>query len=79
MESVIFNISEINKIDFSKVIQTRETLQYSVTCEVSRKKTYVSWNGATPFFVSDLTTKEGPYDKNKMNSILEGHEWMIIV
>ncbi len=79
MESVILNIFEIDKINFSQVIQTRETLQYSVTCEMSKKRTYITWTGLTPSFVSTLSTAEGPYFENKMKSILEGHEWMIIV
>jgi len=79
MESVILNISEIDKINFLKVIQTRETLKYSVTCEMNKKRTYVTWTGSTPSFVSALTTAEGPYAENEMQSILENHEWMIII
>jgi hypothetical protein len=79
MESVILNISEIDKINFSEVLQTRETLKYSVTCEMNKKRTYVTWTGSIPSFVSALTTAEGPYTENKMQSILEDHEWMIII
>ena len=39
MESVIFNVSEIYKVDFSEVTQTLSTLVYSV----NKEQTYVTW------------------------------------
>jgi hypothetical protein len=73
--SIIFNIDEISKVNFTEVIQTLETLQYSV----NRQKTYVSWNGSeTPSFVSNITSAEGPYSQSELLDILERLEWLLI-
>lgn len=76
MESIIFNVSEINKINFSEVTQTPQTLVYSV----DKTKTYVTWTSLnTPSFVSTMTTAEGPFDENQLLHILETPEWLLIV
>jgi hypothetical protein len=75
MESVIFNVSEIYKVDFSEVTQTLETLVYSV----NKVQTYVTWTTLeVPSFVSTLNTAQGIYDNNQLLSILETHDWLII-
>lgn len=69
---VIFNVSEISKIDFTKVLETSEnTLRKSV----DNTKTFVKWDGDEPIFVSTLTTKEGPYTHEQMSSILSTSDW----
>ncbi len=76
MESIIFNVSEINKVNFSEVIQTPQTLVYSV----NKNKTYVTWVSTTiPSFVSTMTTVEGPYNEDQLHAILENYEWLLIV
>jgi hypothetical protein len=73
--SIIFSIEEISKVNFTEVIQTLETLQYSV----SRQKTYVSWETEEPpSFVSTITTAEGPYDQSELLCILENLDWLLI-
>jgi len=75
MESVIFNVSEIYKVDFSEVTQTLSTLVYSV----NKEQTYVTWTTLeVPSFVSTLNTAQGIYDNNQLLSILETHDWLII-
>jgi hypothetical protein len=76
MESIIFNVNEINKVNFSEVIQTPQTLVYSV----NKNKTYVTWTSSTtPSFVSTIVTAEGPYNDDQLHAILENYEWLLIV
>jgi len=69
---VIFNVSELDKIDFNQVLETSaETLRRSV----DGTKTFVKWGGGEPSFISELTTKEGPYNYDEIISILSTDEW----
>jgi len=69
---MIFNISELNKIDFTKVLETSEE---TVRKSVDQTKTFVKWDGETPECVSTLTTKEGPYTYDEILDILSTLEW----
>jgi hypothetical protein len=69
---IIFNVSELNKIDFNQVLETSvETIRKSV----DETKTFVKWDGVDPSFISSLTTKEGPYTYEQMINILSTNEW----
>ena len=69
---IIFNVSEIDKIDFYRVLETSaDTLRKSI----DGTKTFVKWDTYTPAFVADLTTKEGPYSYEEMLNILSTEEW----
>ncbi len=70
---MIFNVSELNNIDFSQVLETSsETVRKSV----DNTKTFVKWDGETiPSSVEVLTTKEGPYTYTEILDILSGPEW----
>lgn len=69
---MIFNISEIDTIDFSTVLETSsETVRKSV----DGTKTFVKWEGEIPACVSNLSTKEGPYNHDEILEILHGEEW----
>jgi len=69
---MIFNVSELNLIDFSKVLETsKETMKKSV----DRTKTFVKWDGNIPECVNSLLTKEGPYSYNEIVNILATQEW----
>lgn len=72
---IIFNVSEINKIDFTQVLETdQNTLRFSV----NGTNTFVSWDGETePSFVSELTTASGPYNYSETLDILKTLEWYI--
>ena len=72
-EFMIFNVSELNKINFNEVL---ETLEDTVRKSVDLTKTFVKWNGNTPPCVQSLTTSEGPYTYNEMLTILATPEWM---
>jgi hypothetical protein len=72
-EFMIFNVSELNQIDFNQVLETSlDTVRKSV----DETKTFVKWDGAIiPSSVNSLTSKEGPYNYEEMLSILSTQEW----
>jgi len=72
-EFMIFNISELDIIDFTQVLETSiDTVRKSV----DGTKTFVKWNGETiPSSVETLTTKEGPYTYEEILVILATEEW----
>lgn len=71
-EFIIFNVSELNQIDFTQVLETSlDTVRKSV----DQTKTFVKWDGVIPECVNNLTTKEGPYTYDEIIQILSGPEW----
>jgi hypothetical protein len=72
-EFMIFNVSELNTIDFAQVLETSiDTVRRST----DGTKTFVKWDGETiPSSVDSLTTKEGPYTYDEILTILNGPEW----
>lgn len=69
---MIFNVSELGSIDFSTVLETSaETVRKSV----DGTKTFVKWENKMPECVSNLETKEGPYNHDEILEILSGVEW----
>jgi hypothetical protein len=71
-EFMIFNVSELNQIDFTQV---HETSQDTVRKSVDETKTFVKWDGEIPTSVDNLTTKEGPYTYSEIVVILATEEW----
>ena len=68
----IFSLTEIEKIDFSQVLETSaETLRVST----DGSKSFVKWDSEQPEFISTLTTLEGPYTYSEILDILSGEEW----
>ena len=68
----IFSLTEIDKIDFSQVLETNEsTLRKSV----DETRSFVKWDEEQPEFVSILSTLEGPYTYTEILEILSGEEW----
>ena len=69
---LIFNVSEIDKVDFNEVLETSSsTLRKSV----DKQKTLIKWDGEAPEFVATMTTKEGPYTYDEILVILATPEW----
>ena len=70
---MIFNVSELEQIDFNQVLETSiDTVRKSV----DQTKTFVKWNGEQiPSSVEALTTKEGPYTYEQIQEILNTDEW----
>jgi hypothetical protein len=69
---MIFNISELNQINFTQVLETSED---TVRKSVDGTKTFVKWDGVIPQCVIDLETKEGPYTYDEILTILATPEW----
>lgn len=70
---MIFNISELSKVDFSQVLETSAN---TVRKSVNQTKTFVKWESEEiPTCVNDLTTKEGPYTYDEFLNILSTPEW----
>lgn len=71
---MIFDVSELDQIDFSQVGETSiETIRKSV----NETKTFVKWDGDIPECVANLTTKEGPYTYDEILVILATEEWTV--
>ena len=69
---MIFNISELDEIDFTQV---HETSKDTIRLSLDGTKTFVKWDGEIPECVNNLTTKEGPYTYEEILSILSTIEW----
>jgi len=69
---VIFNITELNKIDFNQV---EETDINTVRKSVDETKTFVKFDLPTPSSVASLTTKSQEYTYNEFLTILSTPEW----
>lgn len=70
---MIFNISEIDLIDFNEVLETsKETVRVSL----NGLKAFVKWYGnIVPVSVNNLTTKDGPYTYSEILIVLTNNEW----
>ena len=69
---LILNVSEIPLINFDEVEETSaDTLRRSV----DETKVVIKWEGVQPAFVSELTTKEGPYTYDEILNIMSTPEW----
>ena len=71
-EFMIFNVSELDKIDFTQVCETSiDTVRKSI----DESKTFVKWDGEIPECVTTLETAEGPYTYEEILDILSTEEW----
>jgi hypothetical protein len=70
---VIFNVSELDKIDFEQVFETSiETVRKSV----DKTLTFVKYDtNEMPSSVASLDTKVGPYSHTEILEILNSSEW----
>jgi hypothetical protein len=70
---VIFNVSELDKIDFSQVFETSiETVRKSL----DETLTFVKYDtDEMPSSVASLDTKQGPYSHEEILEILATPEW----
>ena len=69
---MIFNVSELNQIDFTQVLETSsETVRRSI----DETLTFVKWDGTIPQCVADLQTKQGPYTYTEILEIFSTSEW----
>ena len=70
---VIFNVSELDKINFNQVFETSiETVRKSV----DKTLTFVKYDTEEmPSSVASLDTKQGPYSHTEILEILSTSEW----
>lgn len=69
---VIFDVSELSKIDFSQVLETSAD---TVRRSVNGKKTFVKWDGDVPSCVLSLNTKTDFLTLDEILAILDTPEW----
>ena len=69
---LIFNVSEIDTIDFNLVLETSAD---TVRKSVDETLTFIKWEGSTPSFVSSLSTTQGPYTHTEILSVLSTETW----
>jgi hypothetical protein len=71
---VIFNVSELNKIDFNQV---QETSVDTIRKSVDETLTFVKYDSdVMPSSVLSLTTKQGPYTQTEILEIINTPEWV---
>jgi len=69
---VVFNVSELDKIDFTQVLETSaETLVRSV----DGTKTFVKWEGDVPPCILSLTTKGKYLTTDEIVQLMTTSEW----
>ena len=69
---VIFNVSELNKINFDYVLEdSPTTLRYSL----DGSKTFIKWEDEEPYFLMNLLTKSKIYTLEEISEILLTSEW----
>jgi hypothetical protein len=73
---VIFNVSELNKIDFNQVLETSAD---TVRKSVDGTKTFVKWEGEVPSSVLTLTTKGNYLTHEEIIAILATEEWTVLM
>jgi hypothetical protein len=71
---IIFNTSELYKINFDEVLETSsETIRKSVDGSL----TFVKWDGLEiPQSVQSLGFKQGPYSYEEILEILNSSDWV---
>ena len=70
---IIFSVSELDKVDFTKVLETSAD---TVRKSVDGTKTFVKWDSEVePEFISELSTKQGPFSYEEILEILATEEW----
>lgn len=73
---VIFDVTEINQIDFSQVLEDSAS---TIRKSADLTKTFVKYNIPQPSSVANLTTKSQEYTYNEILTILNTSEWLPIV
>jgi hypothetical protein len=72
---IIFNVSELDKIDFNEV---QETSVDTIRKSVDETLTFVKYDGdEMPPSVLSLTTKQGPYTQTEILEIINTPEWVV--
>ena len=73
---VIFNVSELNVIDFGQVLEGNSN---TVRRSIDGTQTFVKYDGDMPSSVVALTTKSQEYTYSEIVVILNGKDWTKIL
>jgi len=73
MKYLISLLEDIEKVDFSQIVEEREHLRLSV----DNSKFIIKWEGEDPTFIPDLLQPEGPYTLSEIMDILSTEEWTV--
>ena len=76
IKCVIFSVSELDKIDFSQVL---ESSVESLRRTIDGTRTFVKWKGSIPSCISSLETKGDYYTIEEMLKILDGPDWVNLI
>ena len=69
---VVFDLSEVDTIDFSEVMETSaDTLRKNL----AETQSFVKYEGDMPASVTALTTKSQEYTHEDILALLAGEEW----
>jgi len=70
----IFNVSELDKVNFYEV---QETSKDTVRKSVDESLTFIKYDGEEmPPSIQSLETKQGPYTQSEILEILNSPEWI---
>ena len=76
IKCVIFNVSELDKIDFSQVMEpSADNLRRTI----DGTRTFVKWKGDIPSCIESLETKSDFYTIEEMLTILDGPDWINLI
>jgi hypothetical protein len=73
LKYIIFDMSEIDKIDFTQI---KEDNINTLTLSVDETKSFINWEGEEPSFVATLETKSQYYTNDEMIQIINTPEWI---
>ncbi len=69
---VVFDLSELDTIDFSEVMETSaETLRKNL----AETQSFVKYEGAMPVSITALNTRSQEYTHAEILALLDGEEW----
>jgi len=72
MSFVIFDVSEMNKIDFNEIFDNnQDELRYSLNGE----KTFIKFRGSLPNCLNNVTSKSEILTVDEINEIMHNSEW----
>ena len=71
MKYLIVLLEDIEKVDFSQIVEDRANLRLSA----DDSKFIIKWEGEDPTFIPDLLQPEGPYTLSEILDVLTTEEW----
>ena len=76
IKCVIFDVTELDKIDFSQVLEESAD---KMRRTIDGTRTFVKWVGDVPSCVDSLETKSEFYTIEELLKILHGPDWVNLI